>query len=66
LFISLLADCKASRTVKGGAIGAAPCGVVSGLIGSASKRYVENVITGAVVGGASRALWKLLSTPMIN
>jgi outer membrane protein OmpA-like peptidoglycan-associated protein len=56
LSISLLSGCKASRTVKGGAIGAAAGGLVGGLIGSGSHHTAEGAIIGAVVGGTAGAL----------
>ena len=56
LSISLLSGCKASRTIKGGAIGAAAGGVVGGLIGSGSHHTAEGAIIGAVVGGTAGAL----------
>lgn len=54
--ISLLSGCKASRTVKGGAIGATAGGVIGGLIGSGSHHTAEGAIIGAVVGGTAGAL----------
>jgi len=56
LSISLLCGCKASRTVKGGAIGAAAGGLVGGLIGSGSHHTAEGAIIGAVIGGTAGAL----------
>ncbi len=56
LSVSLLCGCGASRTVKGGAIGAAAGGVVGGLIGSGSHHTAEGAIIGAVVGGTAGAL----------
>ena len=56
LSLSLLSGCKASRTVKGGGIGAAAGGVIGGLIGSGSHHTAEGAIIGAVVGGTAGAL----------
>lgn len=56
LVVALLGGCKASRTVKGGAIGAAAGGIVGGLIGSGSKHTAEGAIIGAAVGGTAGAL----------
>jgi outer membrane protein OmpA-like peptidoglycan-associated protein len=56
LSMPLLTGCKASRTAKGGAIGAAAGGVIGGLIGKGSHHTAEGAIIGAMVGGAGGAL----------
>lgn len=48
--------CNASRSVKGGAIGAAAGGTVGGVIGSKKGNTAAGVIIGAAVGGAAGAL----------
>lgn len=48
--------CNASRSVKGGAIGAAAGGVVGGVIGDKAGNTAAGVIIGAAVGGAAGAL----------
>jgi len=54
--IILLSGCNASRTVKGGAIGAGAGGVIGGLIGSKSDNTAKGAILGAAIGGAAGAL----------
>ncbi|HKJ40435.1 MAG TPA: OmpA family protein [Sunxiuqinia sp.] len=52
----LLASCNASRTLKGGAIGAGAGGAIGGAIGSKSDNTARGAILGAVIGGAAGAL----------
>jgi outer membrane protein OmpA-like peptidoglycan-associated protein len=51
-----LAGCRASRTAKGGAIGATAGGILGGLIGSKSDNTAEGAIIGAALGGTAGAL----------
>lgn len=48
--------CNASRSVKGGAIGAGAGGVIGGAIGSKKGNTAAGAIIGAAVGGAAGAL----------
>lgn len=52
----LLVGCNASKTTKGGAIGAGVGGAVGGAIGHRSDNTVVGAIIGAAVGGAAGAL----------
>ncbi len=52
----LLTSCNASRTLKGGAIGAGAGGAIGGIIGSKSDNTAKGAILGAVIGGAAGAL----------
>ena len=56
LALLLAGGCNASRTVKGGAIGAAAGGAIGGAIGSKKGKTAEGAIIGAVVGGTAGAL----------
>jgi outer membrane protein OmpA-like peptidoglycan-associated protein len=60
LLISFLAfflvTCNASRTQKGGAIGAGTGAVIGGVIGNQSDNTAVGAIIGATVGGAAGAL----------
>src|SRR3990167_2438321 len=48
--------CGASKTVKGGAIGAAAGGVIGGIIGNKAGNTAAGVIIGAAIGGTAGAL----------
>lgn len=48
--------CQASRTTKGGAIGAGAGGVIGGVIGERSGNTAAGIIIGATVGGATGAI----------
>ncbi len=48
--------CSASKTVKGGAIGAGAGAVIGGLIGKAAGNTAAGAIIGAAVGGTAGAL----------
>ena len=48
--------CGASKTVKGGAIGAAAGGVIGGIIGSKAGNTAVGAIIGAAIGGTAGAL----------
>jgi outer membrane protein OmpA-like peptidoglycan-associated protein len=48
--------CGASKTVKGGAIGAAAGGVIGGVIGSKAGNTAVGAIIGAAIGGTAGAL----------
>ncbi|MFZ5431653.1 MAG: OmpA family protein [Bacteroidota bacterium] len=50
------AGCNASKTLKGGAIGAGTGAVVGGIIGSRSDNTAQGAIIGAAVGGAAGAV----------
>ena len=52
----LLVGCNASKTTKGGAIGAGVGGAIGGAIGHSSDNTVVGAIIGATVGGAAGAL----------
>ncbi|HTK82010.1 MAG TPA: OmpA family protein [Bacteroidota bacterium] len=52
----LLMGCGASKTVKGGAIGAGAGAVLGGLIGHAAGNTAVGAIIGAAVGGTAGAL----------
>jgi outer membrane protein OmpA-like peptidoglycan-associated protein len=54
--LMIIAGCKASRTLKGGAIGAGTGAVLGGVIGSKSDKTVQGAIIGAAVGGAAGAV----------
>lgn len=51
-----LTSCNASRTVKGGAIGAGAGGAVGAVIGKAAGNTAVGAIIGAAVGGTAGAL----------
>ena len=51
-----LTSCNASRTVKGGAIGAGAGGAVGALVGKAAGNTAVGAIIGAAVGGTAGAL----------
>lgn len=51
-----IAGCGASKTVQGGAIGAAAGGVLGGVIGKAAGNTTLGAIIGAAVGGTAGAL----------
>lgn len=51
-----LPGCNASRTQKGGAIGAGAGGAIGGVIGSRSDNTAVGAIIGATIGGAAGAL----------
>ena len=55
-FLIVLGSCNASRTTKGGAIGAGAGGVVGGVIGRAAGNTAAGAIIGAAVGGTAGAL----------
>ncbi len=48
--------CGASRTVKGGAIGAAAGGIIGGIIGKQAGNTAAGAIIGAAIGGTAGAL----------
>lgn len=48
--------CGASKTVKGGAIGAAVGGAVGAVVGSRSDKTILGAIVGAAIGGTAGAL----------
>jgi outer membrane protein OmpA-like peptidoglycan-associated protein len=52
----ILVGCNASKTTKGGAIGAGVGGAIGGAIGHRSDNTVVGAIIGATVGGAAGAL----------
>lgn len=52
----VLVGCNASKTTKGGAIGAGVGGAIGGAIGHRSDNTVVGAIIGATVGGAAGAL----------
>lgn len=52
----LLFQCNASRTVKGGAIGAGTGAVIGGIIGNQFDNTAAGAIIGAAVGGTAGAL----------
>lgn len=52
----LITGCNASKTVKGGAIGAGSGAVVGGVIGKAAGNTAAGAIIGAAVGGTAGAL----------
>ncbi|MBL7870471.1 MAG: OmpA family protein [Cyclobacteriaceae bacterium] len=54
--VSLLLSCNATRTQKGGAIGAGSGAVIGGVIGNRSGNTAVGAIIGAAVGGATGAL----------
>ncbi|MCB0569910.1 MAG: OmpA family protein [Phaeodactylibacter sp.] len=56
LALILASGCNASRTVKGGAIGAAAGGAAGAAIGSKKGKTAEGAIIGAVIGGTAGAL----------
>lgn len=53
---TLLVGCNATRTQKGGAIGAGGGAVIGGVIGNRSGNTAVGAIIGAAVGGATGAL----------
>jgi outer membrane protein OmpA-like peptidoglycan-associated protein len=56
LMFPILIGCNASKTTKGGAIGAGVGGAIGGVIGHSSDNTVVGAIIGATVGGAAGAL----------
>ena len=56
VLIFLFAGCNASKTLKGGAIGAGTGAVLGGLLGSKSDKTAQGAIIGAAVGGAAGAV----------
>ncbi len=52
----VFSGCKASKTLKGGAIGSGAGAVIGGAIGSRSDNTAKGAIIGAVVGGTAGAL----------
>ena len=56
LSVLLLTSCNASKTLKGGAIGAAAGGAIGAAIGSRSGHTAEGAIIGAAIGGTAGAL----------
>ena len=52
----IFSGCKASRTLKGGAIGTGAGAVIGGAIGSRSDNTAKGAIIGAAVGGTAGAL----------
>lgn len=56
VLIILFAGCNASKTLKGGAIGAGTGAVLGGLLGSKSDKTAQGAIIGAAVGGAAGAV----------
>ncbi|MGH1435998.1 MAG: OmpA family protein [Lewinella sp.] len=48
--------CQASRTTKGGAIGAGAGGIIGGVIGERSGNTAAGILIGATVGGATGAI----------
>lgn len=56
VFGLLFTACNASRTAKGGAIGAGAGAVVGGVIGKAAGNTAAGAIIGAAVGGTAGAL----------
>jgi outer membrane protein OmpA-like peptidoglycan-associated protein len=57
LAVSLvLMGCSASKTVKGGAIGAAAGGIIGGIIGKQAGNTAAGAIIGAAIGGTGGAL----------
>lgn len=56
LVFPMLVGCNASKTTKGGAIGAGVGGAIGGAIGHSSDNTVVGAIIGATVGGAAGAL----------
>lgn len=57
LVFALIAQaCNASKSVKGGAIGAGAGGAIGGLIGSKKGNTAAGIIIGAAVGGAAGVL----------
>lgn len=56
LVFPILVGCNATRTTKGGAIGAGVGGAIGGAIGHRSDNTVVGAIIGATVGGAAGAL----------
>ncbi len=56
LVFPTLVGCNASKTTKGGAIGAGVGGAIGGAIGHRSDNTVVGAIIGATVGGAAGAL----------
>ncbi|MDD4756277.1 MAG: OmpA family protein [Prolixibacteraceae bacterium] len=52
----VFSGCKASKTLKGGAIGSGAGAVIGGVIGSRSDNTAKGAIIGAAVGGTAGAL----------
>lgn len=53
---TLMVGCGASRTVKGGAVGAGAGGLLGGVIGHKAGNTAAGVLIGAAVGGSAGAL----------
>lgn len=51
-----ISGCSASKTVKGGAIGATAGGIIGGIIGNKAGNTAAGVIIGAAIGGTAGAL----------
>lgn len=56
VLVLVFAGCNASKTLKGGAIGAGTGAVLGGVIGSKSDKTAQGAIIGAAVGGAAGAM----------
>lgn len=56
IYFMLFNGCGATRTAKGGAIGAGAGGVIGGVIGSGSDETAKGAILGAAIGGTAGAL----------
>ena len=54
--VIILSGCSASKTLKGGAIGAGAGGIIGGIIGNKSDNTAKGAIIGAMIGGTSGAL----------
>lgn len=52
----IFSGCQASKTVKGGAIGAGAGAIIGGLIGKAAGNTAAGAIIGAAIGGTAGAL----------
>ncbi|MEN8116831.1 MAG: OmpA family protein [Bacteroidota bacterium] len=54
--VIILSGCSASKTLKGGAIGAGAGGLIGGIIGKKSDNTAKGAIIGAMIGGTAGAL----------
>ncbi|MDW3649415.1 MAG: OmpA family protein [Bacteroidia bacterium] len=54
--LSIFPSCKASKTAKGGAIGATAGGVLGGIIGKKKGNTAAGVLIGAAIGGTAGAV----------
>ncbi len=54
--VLILSGCSASKTLKGGAIGAGAGSVIGGIIGNKSDNTAKGAIIGAMIGGTAGAL----------